>query len=111
MPIPGDDERELDEASERELSEALRSAWDPAPLDPRRHAELLEQALVDPFAPPSDEEARESERLRHALETGDESHGDVRLLRALSAAQKPAALSAEANAKARAEIERTKRAP
>ncbi|HEX6767066.1 MAG TPA: hypothetical protein VF103_16330 [Polyangiaceae bacterium] len=113
IPFPGDDELgaepELDEASERALGEALRSAWAPAPIDPRRHAELLEQALIDPFAPASEEEARESERLRQALETGDESHADVRLLRALAAADRPLPLSPEASAKAGAEPERAKR--
>jgi hypothetical protein len=100
---PSDEERAADEA----LGEALRSAYDPAPLDPKRHAELLEQALVDPFAPPTDEEVRESERLRQALETGDESHADVRLLRALSAAKEPSVLSPEASEAARAELHRS----
>ena len=114
-PLAGDDETSpeprLDDASERALGEALHFAWDPEPLDPRRHAELLERALTDPFAPASEEEARESERLRQALETGDESHADVRLLRALATAERPDALSPQASAKARAELERTKRSP
>jgi hypothetical protein len=102
---------ELDESSERALGEALRSAWDPAPLDPRRHAELLTQALIDPFAPATADEARESERLRRALESGDEGHPDVRLLRALSSAREPASLSPEASTRARAGLERARRAP
>ena len=100
IPWPDDDalasEPELDPETERALGEALRSAWDPAPLDPRRQKELLELAFTDPFAPPSDDEIRESERLRQALETGDESHPDVRLLGALRAAKVPASLSPEA---------------
>jgi hypothetical protein len=79
---PTDAERIADEA----LGEVLRSAYDPAPLDPARQKKLLELALTDPLAPPTEEEARESERLRQALDSGDESHADVRLLRALSAA-------------------------
>jgi hypothetical protein len=105
LPLPDGDERppsDADRAADEALGEALRSAYDPAPLDPKRHAELLEQALMDPFAPPTDEEVRESERLRQALETGDESHPDVRLLRALSAAKEPSALSPEANDRAHA---------
>jgi hypothetical protein len=101
IPWPNDDalasEPELDPETERELAEALRSAWDPAPLDPRRQRELLEQAFTDPFAPPSDDELRESERLRQALDAGDESHPDVGLLRALRAAEAPESLSPEAD--------------
>ena len=115
IPWPDDDalasEPELDEATERALREALRSAWSPTSIDPRRHTELLEQALVDPFAPPSAEEVRESERLRRALEAGDESHEDVRLMRALSAARKPEPLAPDANARAHAEVTGARRAP
>lgn len=102
---------DLDEATERALGEALRAAWAPAELEPRRHAELLEQALVDPFAPPSAEEARESERLRQALEAGDEAHPDVRLLRALSAAKAPAPVSPAAEEQARTAISPKTRGP
>ena len=108
IPWPDDDalasEPELTEAESRELAEALRAAWDPLPIDARRHAELLEQALIDPFAPASEEEARESERLRQALDAGDESHPDVRLLRALAAARDPSALSSGAAQRARATL-------
>jgi hypothetical protein len=98
-------EPELDDATERALGEALRCAWAPGEIDPRRHSEILEQALVDPFAPPSAEEARESERLRQALEAGDEAHPDVRLLHALSAATRAAGpASPPAPARARASL-------
>jgi hypothetical protein len=107
LPLPDGDDRPPSDAADEALGEALRSAYDPVPLDPKRHAELLEQALLDPFAPPTDEEVRESERLRQALETGDESHADVRLLRALSAAKEPSALSPEASDRARAKLHRT----
>jgi hypothetical protein len=100
---------ELDENAERALGEALRSAWDPSPIDPARHRELLELALLDPFAPPTADEVRESERLRQALETGDESHEDVALLRALSRATKPEPPSAEASRRAEGELEKEDR--
>lgn len=113
IPWPDDDalaaEPELDPATERSLAEALRSAWDPAPLDPRRQKELLEQALTDPFAPASDDELRESERLRQALDAGDESHPDVLLLHALKAAKTPASLSPEASDAARGRVGRRTR--
>jgi hypothetical protein len=100
IPWPNDDalasEPELDPETERALGEALRSAWNPAPLDPRRQKELLEQAFIDPFATASDDELRESERLRQALDAGDDSHPDVRLLGALRAAMVPASLAPEA---------------
>jgi hypothetical protein len=110
LPLPHGDERppsDAERAADEALGEALRSAYDPAPIDPKRHAELLEQALMDPFAPPTDEEVRESERLRQALETGDESHADVRLLRALSIAKEPSELPPEAVSAARARLHRT----
>ncbi|HEV8246704.1 MAG TPA: hypothetical protein VGP93_13090 [Polyangiaceae bacterium] len=78
-------EPELDPELERALTLALRSAWQPAELDPERHERLLELALEDPLAPPSAEEVTESERLRDALEGGSE-HPDLGLVRALSAA-------------------------
>lgn len=80
----------LDPAVERELTEALRSAWNPAPLDPAVHRRILEAALEDPFAEPSEEEVRESARLRRALDGDDASHPDVELARALRSATKPA---------------------
>jgi hypothetical protein len=80
----------LDPAVEAELFEALRAAWAPAPLDPARHRRILEAALEDPFAEPSEEEIRQSERLRRALEHDDGSHPDVELARALRSAVRPA---------------------
>ena len=89
---------------EAELAEALRSAFAPQALPPERHAELIALALEDPLAPPSAEEIRESERLRRALDEGDESHPDAALARALRAALAPEALSREAEDHARAAV-------
>jgi hypothetical protein len=79
----------LDPAVERELAEALRSAWSPAALDADVHRRILDAALEDPFAEPTEDEVRESDRLRHALESDDGSHPDVELARALRRAVKP----------------------
>jgi hypothetical protein len=83
----------LDPAVEQALLEAIRSAWDPAPLDPTRHRKILEVALEDPFAEPTEDEVRESARLRRALEEGDTSHPDAELARALRSAAKPSSAS------------------
>jgi len=105
---PGDPDRDLEGAelplepeAERALGEALRSAFRPAPIDPARHAEILAAALEDPLAPPSDEEIRESERLRQALEIGDERHDLVRLAGAVAAAARPTPAPEAARARAR----------
>jgi hypothetical protein len=79
----------LDPVVERELAEAIRSAWEPAPLDPARHRRILELSLEDPLAEPTEEEVRESARLRRALEEGDTSHPDAELARVLRSAAKP----------------------
>lgn len=92
----------LDAAEEAELAEALRAAYAPAALSPERHAALLAFALEDPFAPASADELRESERLRQALETGDDSHADAALARALRSALSPPPLAAEARERAEA---------
>lgn len=88
-----DDEPEelapLEPVVERDLEEALRFAWRPAPLDPERHRKLLEMALEDPFAEPTEDEVRESARLRRALEEGDASHPDAALALLLRSAMKP----------------------
>jgi hypothetical protein len=75
----------LEPAVEHALSEALRAAWAPSELDPARNALLIQLALEDPLAPPSEEEIVESERLRRALE-GQGRHSSAELARALSAA-------------------------
>ena len=85
----------LDPRLEHELAEALRSAWLPAELDPRKNELLIELALEDPLAPPSPDELVESERLRRALD-GEFEHPDGRLAAALRAAGAPAPLAAEA---------------
>ncbi|HEX5101089.1 MAG TPA: hypothetical protein VFV94_16375 [Polyangiaceae bacterium] len=90
-----DDAPLLEPATEAALAEALRSAYAPGELDPARHRAILDAALDDPFAPASDEELRESERLRQALETGDDEHADAVLARALRAATNPEALPPE----------------
>jgi hypothetical protein len=81
----------LEPAQERELAEALRAAWNPAPLDPAVQRQILNAALEDPFAEPTEDEIRESGRLRRALEDDDGSHADVELARALRRAVKPGA--------------------
>jgi hypothetical protein len=86
----------LDPVVERELAEAIRSAWEPAELDPARHRQILELSLTDPFADPTDEEIRESARLRRALDDGDTTHPDAELARALRSAAKPSAASPRA---------------
>ena len=86
---------------EAELAEALRAAFHPAPLDPERQRELVALALDDPFAPPTEDELRESERLRRALDEGDDSHPDAALARAVRAAALPSALRPELATKGR----------
>jgi hypothetical protein len=81
-------ETELPLETERALELALRSAWQPAELDPARHEALLALCLEDPFAEPSPEEVVESERLRRALE-GDGEHPDAALARALRLSHSP----------------------
>ena len=83
----------LTEADEQALAEALRAAYAPSELNPTRHAEILAVVLEDPFAEPSDDELRESERLRQALENDDASHPDAALARALKAATRPEPLT------------------
>ncbi len=63
---------------------ALEAAWRPAELDPAVNERLLEMALEDPFAEPSEEELIESGRLREALERGT-PHADASLLAVLGA--------------------------
>jgi hypothetical protein len=82
---------ELPEEQEEELAQALRAAWQPSALEPSVNEALIALALEDPLAPPSEEEARESERLRRALD-GEGQHPDMELVRALRAAGNPATL-------------------
>lgn len=63
---------------------ALEAAWRPGELDPAVNERLLEMALEDPLAPPSEEELIESARLRDALEQGT-PNAEAALLRALGA--------------------------
>jgi hypothetical protein len=94
----------LDPAEEAELAEALRAAYAPAELSPERHARLLAFALEDPFASASADELRESERLRQALETGDDGHADAALARALRSAVSPPSLPGKARERAEASV-------
>jgi hypothetical protein len=63
---------------------ALEAALRPTELDPRVNERLLQRALEDPLAPPSEEELIESARLRDALAEGTPD-ADASLLRALGA--------------------------
>ena len=86
----------LEPDEETALALALRAAYDPAPLAKSRHARLLAAALEDPFAPPTEEEVRASERLRPSTpETGDDRHPAAALARALAAAHHPETLPSE----------------
>lgn len=99
-PLPETEEAPLEPAAENALVQALRAAYAPAPLAPARHAELLALALEDPFAPPNEEEARASERLRQALDRGDDTHEAAVLARALRAAVNPTPLPPAAERRA-----------
>ena len=78
----------LPQEQEAELLEALEAALRPAELDPAVQERLLEMALEDPLAPPTEEELVESARLRDALEQGG-PHEDHGLLTALRSAAEP----------------------
>jgi hypothetical protein len=95
MSLPPPDSRNdaqwLDPKAERELAEALRSAYAPAHLDPALEDRLIEAALEDPLAPPTAEEVAESQRLRAALE-GRGEHPDAALAEALRTAGAPPVL-------------------
>ena len=83
-----DEEEPLPPEQEAELLEALQAALRPAELDPGVNARLIDLALEDPLAPPSDEELVESARLRDALDHGA-PHQDRALLSALREAADP----------------------
>ncbi len=92
MTIADDDTLEpLSASDERELSDALLAAWAPYDLDPSVNERLIEIALEDPLAPPTEEEIIESERLRRALD-GEGDHPAAALAEALRAAAAPANL-------------------
>lgn len=79
---------ELDPAEEERLATALKHAFAPGEIDAERHERLLSVALEDPFAPPSEEELVESDRLRRALdgEASEHHNPELALARALAAA-------------------------
>ena len=79
-----EEESPLPPDQEAALLTALEAAWRPGELDPAVHERLLEMALEDPFAEPSEEELIESGRLRDALERGT-PHADASLLAVLGA--------------------------
>src|SRR5687768_7876699 len=89
-PSSGSEQPLLDPGSEARLRALLRAAWSPAEIDPERNRTLIELALEDPLAPPTEAELIESERLRDALE-GKADHPDAALARALRAAVAPRA--------------------
>ncbi len=68
---------------------ALEAALRPTELSAAVNERLIEQALEDPFAPPTAEELAESARLRDALEHSS-PHEDAATLAALRAAFGPA---------------------
>jgi hypothetical protein len=77
-------ETELPPAETQRWLEALQAALHPAPLSAADNERLLEMALEDPLAPPSEQELVESGRLRDALADG-KPHEDAELLAALRA--------------------------
>jgi hypothetical protein len=80
-----DEEQELlPPHEEAELLAALEAALRPESLAPELNERLIEQALEDPLAPPSERELVESARLRDALEHGT-THEDAGVLSALRA--------------------------
>ena len=95
-PPPGEFDADgvlLDAETESQLTAALQAAWAPRPLDPALNELLIEAALEDPLAPPSELELVESQRLRDALE-GKGEHPDAVLARALQTANTPTPLAA-----------------
>jgi hypothetical protein len=89
----GDDAFEaLDPDVEQALAESLRAAYSPTELSPALNEVLIAQALEDPLAEATDEEVRESERLRDAL-AGEGQHADAALAEALRSAAHPAPLA------------------
>jgi hypothetical protein len=83
-PMPN---RLVSERATSELATALVSAYAPGDLDPRANERLIREALEDPLRPASDDELRESERLRRALD-GESDHPDLDLARSLASAHR-----------------------
>ena len=83
-----DEDQPLPAAKEAELLATLEAALRPGELEPAVNERLIELALEDPLAPPSEGELAESERLRQALE-GGAPHEDAELLSALRSAAQP----------------------
>jgi hypothetical protein len=83
-------EAELPLAADEEarVFAALEAALRPSELSAEVNERLLELALEDPLAPPTDEELVESARLRDALAQGS-PHEDADVLRALRASFAP----------------------
>jgi hypothetical protein len=79
---------ELDAAEEAALAEALRASVRPGELTHERHQALLEAALLDPLAEPTEHERAAAAELRAALER-NAPHTDAELARALAAAFRP----------------------
>jgi len=108
--LPADDLPLLDAADEAALMQALALAYRPRELSSERHERILRDALEDPFAEASEEEIRESGRLRDALERGDTSHADAALARAMAAAVRPEPPAELAESRARTSaLERSRR--
>jgi hypothetical protein len=80
-------ESEISEREFAELVSALSSAYAPKELDESVNEQLIRGALEDPFRPATDEEVRESERLRRALD-GEVDHPDLELARSLAQAHR-----------------------
>lgn len=74
----------LPAAEEAAVLGALEAALRPSELSPALNERLIELALEDPLAPPSEAELAESERLRSALDEGT-PHEDAVLLGRLKA--------------------------
>jgi hypothetical protein len=80
---PGDEQDvQLGAEEEARWVAAIRVACSPTPIAEARHEQILREALEDPLAEPSDEELREAEALRLALDQGGD-HEHARLARAL----------------------------
>jgi hypothetical protein len=78
----------LPSEEEATLLAALEAALRPGELSATLNERLIEVALEDPLAPPSEAELLESERLRGALDDGA-THEDAALLEGLRASSGP----------------------